>query len=136
MASSTSTTPSLTSSSPSSPPTSPLSSAETLKTAVYDRLSTVMDPELPVDIVSLGLIYDVDVRAIQTPEGLREKIHILMTLTTPGCPLAGVFDSMVKSSLEGLPGIDPDRDVTVELTFDPPWIPDMMSEEARAELDL
>jgi metal-sulfur cluster biosynthetic enzyme len=84
----------------------------------------------------LGLIYSVDVRTLQTPDGPRDKIHIVMTLTTPGCPLAGVFDTMVKDSLEGLPGIDLARDVMVELTFDPPWVPDMMSEEARAELGL
>lgn len=103
---------------------------------IYDRLSTVMDPELGIDIVSLGLIYDVSISQKQTQEGTQVKIHILMTLTTPGCPLAGVFDKLLKDSLFGLNGVDPDEDVTIELTFDPPWIPDMMTEEAKAELDL
>ncbi len=103
---------------------------------IYDRLSTVMDPELGIDLVSLGLIYDVSVSKKQTEVGTRQRVHILMTLTTPGCPLAGVFDKLVKDSLFGLEEIDPDEDVTIELTFDPPWIPDMMTEEARAELDL
>lgn len=103
---------------------------------VYDRLKQVIDPELHIDIVSLGLIYDVSVTSVEGKAGPRPAIHILMTLTTPGCPLAGVFDQMVKQSLVGIEGLDLNRDVMVELTFDPPWIPDMMSEEARAELGL
>lgn len=101
---------------------------------IYDRLKTVMDPELNIDLVSLGLIYDVSVSTRQTPEGERQQVHIVMTLTTPGCPLAGVFDKLVKDALFGLPDLDPEQDVTVELTFDPPWVQDMMSEEAKAEL--
>ena len=103
---------------------------------IYSRLKTVIDPELNIDIVSLGLIYDVTVREVQTAEGPRPNIHILMTLTTPGCPLAGIFDTMVKDSLFGLPDVDVDQQVVVELTFDPPWIAEMMTEEARAELGL
>lgn len=106
------------------------------KNDIYSRLSTVMDPELGIDIVSLGLIYDVTIGQRQTINGRQEHVHILMTLTTPGCPLAGVFDKLLKDSLFGLEGIDTDQDVTIELTFDPPWVPDMMTEEARAELDL
>lgn len=103
---------------------------------VRAQLATVMDPELHVDIVSLGLIYRVDVEPVviaETPEQ-KYQVFIVMTLTTPGCPLAGVFDQMVKDSLFGLPNLDPKRDVVVELTFDPPWVPDMMTEEAKAEL--
>ena len=108
---------------------------------VYKHLEQVIDPELNIDIVSLGLIYDVTVAQVQTDSGSEIQIHILMTLTTPGCPLAGVFDQMVKESLIGLEDdhgqpIDIDHQVTVELTFDPPWLPDMMTEEARAELGL
>ena len=98
------------------------------------QLKTVIDPELNVNIVDLGLVYDVSVQEIQTEAGKKPFVHILMTLTTPGCPLAGVFDGMVRGSLEGLPGLDATRDVDIELTFDPPWLPDMMSEEVRAEL--
>lgn len=104
------------------------------KNDVYQALKTVMDPELAVDIVSLGLIYDVQLSPIQFPDGQHTAVHILMTLTTPGCPLAGVFDSLLKDALFGLPGLDVERDVSIELTFDPPWVPDMMSDEARAEL--
>lgn len=101
---------------------------------VRQALATVMDPELNVDIVSLGLIYDVDVQEISRLAGKRPLVHIVMTLTTPGCPLAAVFDELVKSSLAHLPGLDLDQDVLIEITFDPPWVPDMMSEEAKAQL--
>jgi metal-sulfur cluster biosynthetic enzyme len=104
------------------------------KAQVYDRLQKVIDPELHVDIVALGLIYDVTVKSIQQKDGERTFIHVLMTLTTPGCPLAGVFGQMVKDQFVDVPGFDPQKDMEVELTFDPPWIPDMMSEEAKAEL--
>jgi metal-sulfur cluster biosynthetic enzyme len=101
---------------------------------VYKFLSTVMDPELNVDIVSLGLIYEVSFYPVQTPQGTQNRLHIIMTLTTPGCPLAGVFDGMLRDALRPLPTLDVDQDVSIELTFDPPWTPDMMSAEARAEL--
>ena len=100
---------------------------------IYKRLDTVIDPELGISIVKLGLIYTVTVTPKE--ENPSEfKIHVLMTLTTPGCPLAAVFDGMVKDSLFGLPGLVSDRDVWVELTFDPPWVMDMMDAESRAEL--
>lgn len=105
--------------------------------AVYQRLDTVIDPELGISIVKLGLIYDVKVDLAppaRSDGSAGYKVRITMTLTTPGCPLAGVFDGMVKDSLYGLPDLNPDRDVWVELTFDPPWAVDMMDGEARAEL--
>lgn len=101
---------------------------------VYERLKTVIDPELSIDIVSLGLVYDVKIRPKSPEEPTTPFVHITMTLTTPGCPLASVFDTMVKSSLSGLPDLDHEQNAWVELTFDPPWVPDMMTEEARAEL--
>jgi metal-sulfur cluster biosynthetic enzyme len=100
----------------------------------YDRLRKVMDPELNIDIVSLGLVYDVTIRPIQSPLGKRTHVHILLTLTTPGCPLAAMFDTLVKDAFIGIRDLEAQCDVTVELTFDPPWVPDMMSEEAKAEL--
>ncbi len=105
-----------------------------LETQVWTALGTVMDPELNVDIVSLGLIYSVQSSTVQSPSGSVNKIHIIMTLTTPGCPLASVFDGLLRSALFGIPNLDSEQDVTIELTFDPPWVPDMMSAEARAEL--
>ncbi len=95
-----------------------------------------MDPELHVNIVDLGLIYDVSAVPVQTEAGKRTRVHIIMTLTTPGCPLGGMFDRMVKDALKGIDGLDPEKDVTIELTFDPPWIVDMIAPEARAQLDL
>ena len=101
---------------------------------VYERLKQVIDPELSIDVVSLGLVYEVVIKDIQTDAGLKPFVHILFTLTTPGCPLAGVFDTMIKEALKGLPDLDTNRNVMVELTFDPPWVPEMINEEARAEL--
>lgn len=96
--------------------------------AVRQALATVIDPELQIDIVSLGLIYNVKI------EG-GTRVVIRMTLTTPGCPLAPVIDQMVREAMFGLVE-DTDRDVVIDLTFDPPWLPDMMAEEARLELGL
>jgi metal-sulfur cluster biosynthetic enzyme len=107
-----------------------------LEEKVWLALKNVIDPELHIDVVSLGLIYDVTARTIQTEDGPRPFVHILMTLTTPGCPLAGVFDTMVKDALSSVEELDATKDVEVELTFDPPWLQDMMTEEARAELGL
>jgi len=101
---------------------------------VRSKLAQVMDPELNVDLVSLGLIYDITVKDVQREDGSHPMIHILMTLTTPGCPLAGVFDRLVKDALSDLVGVNVEQDIFIELTFDPPWIPDMMSAEAKAEL--
>ncbi len=102
----------------------------TMEKQVWDRLKTVIDPELNIDIVSIGLIYDV---ATSTSSGTT-KVNITMTLTTPGCPLVGVIDTMIRQSLQDMEDFDIDQDLHIELTFDPPWVPDMMSEEAKAEL--
>jgi metal-sulfur cluster biosynthetic enzyme len=103
---------------------------------IYKQLKTVLDPELHINIVDLGLIYDVSISTVQELKGNKQKIHIVMTLTTPGCPLASVFDRMVRDALIDVPGIDAYHDITIELTFDPPWIIDMMDAEARARLGL
>jgi metal-sulfur cluster biosynthetic enzyme len=95
---------------------------------IRQALAKVIDPELQIDIVSLGLIYNVKVDG-------KQKVIIRMTLTTPGCPLAPVIDEMVRDALFGLVE-DTEQDVIIDLTFDPPWIPEMMTEEARLELGL
>lgn len=92
---------------------------------VWEKLKKVIDPELNVDIVSMGLIYKVKVT---------NRVHIVMTLTSPGCPLAGMFDSLVKEALDSIKGLNVNKDVSIELTFDPPWTLDMMNEETKAEL--
>lgn len=97
------------------------------KQQVMGKLATVMDPELDIDIVSLGLIYEVEI------EG--ERVKVMMTLTTPGCPLAPVIDRMVKEAVAEIDGVE-EKDVTTELVWDPPWTKEMMSEEAKLELGM
>jgi FeS assembly SUF system protein len=89
-------------------------------------LKTVYDPEIPVDIYELGLIYKVDVAD-------NKDVTVDMTLTAPNCPVAGEMPGMVQSALETVDGIG---QVKVNLTFDPPWTPDLMSEEAKLELNM
>ena len=89
-------------------------------------LKTVYDPEIPVDIYELGLIYKVDVAD-------NKDIEVDMTLTAPNCPVAGEMPGMVKAALEKVEGAGT---VTVNMTFDPPWTPDKMSEEAKLELNM
>jgi FeS assembly SUF system protein len=89
-------------------------------------LKTVYDPEIPVDIYELGLIYKVDVAD-------NKDVTVDMTLTAPNCPVAGEMPGMVKAALEGVDGIGA---VTVNMTFDPPWTPERMSEEAKLELNM
>jgi len=89
-------------------------------------LKTVYDPEIPVDIYELGLIYKVDVSD-------RRDVVVDMTLTAPNCPVAGEMPGNVKAALEKVEGIG---EVTVNMTFDPPWTPERMSEEAKLELNM
>lgn len=91
---------------------------------VREQLKEVIDPELDINIVDLGLIYEVDVDE-------ENNVDILMTLTTPGCPLHGVFDELVKKEVGK---IDEIGEIEVELTFEPRWSPEKMSDEARDEL--
>lgn len=89
-------------------------------------LKSVYDPEIPVDIYELGLIYRVDVSD-------NKDVAVDMTLTAPNCPVAGEMPDNVKTALEKVEGIG---QVTVNMTFDPPWTPDQMSEEAKLELNM
>ena len=89
-------------------------------------LKTVHDPEIPVDIYELGLIYKVDVAD-------NKDVAIDMTLTAPGCPVAGEMPNMVRGAVLTVPGVG---EVTVNMTFDPPWTPERMSEEAKLELNM
>lgn len=93
---------------------------------IVTALKTVFDPEIPVDIYELGLIYKVDVAD-------NMDVAVDMTLTAPGCPVAGEMPVMVKDALAGVEGIG---EVTVNMTFDPPWTPERMSEEAKLELNM
>lgn len=91
---------------------------------VIRALKTVYDPEIPVDIYELGLIYKVDL----SDERL---LSVEMTLTAPGCPVAGEMPGWVEGALRGVDGV---TDVKVAMTFEPPWTPERMSDEAKLEL--
>ncbi|QRZ14895.1 SUF system Fe-S cluster assembly protein [Paracoccus methylovorus] len=92
--------------------------------SVVEACKTVYDPEIPVNIFDLGLIYTIDISD-------ENSVRIIMTLTAPGCPVAGEMPGWVADAVEPLPGI---KQVDVEMTFQPQWGMDMMSEEARLEL--
>lgn len=93
---------------------------------VLEALKTVRDPEIPMDLVELGLIYELIVKK----GGL---VFVEMTLTTPACPVAASMPGEVETAIRGVPGVD---DVRVKLVWTPPWGPERMSEEARLELGM
>jgi metal-sulfur cluster biosynthetic enzyme len=95
------------------------------KEQVYEMLETCYDPEIPVNIVDLGLIYDVEVN-----EGL---VAVKMTLTAPGCGMGGMIANEARSKILTLEGVD---DATVDLVWDPPWDPSRIKEEARQKLGI
>lgn len=95
-----------------------------LNDKVLRAIKTVYDPEIPVDVYELGLIYEINIKK-------NKDVHVLMTLTSPSCPAAESIPSDVKSRIEMIKEIN---DVDVEITFDPPYTSDLMSEEAKLEL--
>lgn len=108
--------------------TPPLSQAEldAITDQLIEKLKTVYDPEIPVDIYELGLIYRVDVSD-------DKDVAIDMTLTAPGCPVAGEMPGWVEDAVREIEGV---RKVTVDLVFDPPWDPSRMSDEAKLALNM
>ena len=106
----------------------PLIAPSTTDHPLYDQVveacRTVYDPEIPVNIYELGLIYTIDISQ-------ENAVDIKMSLTAPGCPVAGEMPSWVADAVEPLPGV---KQVNVELVWEPPWGMDMMSDEARLEL--
>ena len=102
----------------------PSSTDNPLYDNIVDSIRTVYDPEIPVNIFDLGLIYTVDING-------ESEVKIAMTLTAPGCPVAGEMPGWVAEAIEPLPGV---KHVDVELVWEPPWGMDMMSDEARLEL--
>ena len=93
---------------------------------LVDKLKTVYDPEIPVDIYELGLIYKVDVSD-------DKDVAVEMTLTAPGCPVAGDMPGWVEDAVMTVPGV---KSCTVNLVFDPPWDPSRMSDEAKLQLNM
>jgi len=99
---------------------------EELENGIVEALKTVFDPEIPVNIYELGLIYDIDIQ----PGG---EVQVKMTLTAPGCPVAGSLPGEVKQKVESVAGVTA---ADVELVWDPAWNPSMMSEAARLQLGM
>ena len=95
-----------------------------LNDKIIRAIKTVYDPEIPVDVYELGLIYEIGIKD-------NKDVHVLMTLTSPSCPAAESIPSDVKNRIEMIKEIN---DVDVEITFDPPYTSDLMSEEAKLEL--
>ncbi len=95
-----------------------------LHTDVIGKIKMVYDPEIPVDVYELGLIYEVNVYPVN-------NVHVLMTLTSPSCPSAEAIPDEIKQRISEIEGVNT---VDVEVTFDPPYATDMMSEAARLEL--
>ena len=97
-----------------------------LEQEIIHQLKTVFDPEIPVDIYELGLIYEIKIDE-------ESNVYIKMTLTSPACPVAGSLPGEVQQKVEGIKGV---QKVKVDLVWDPPWDQDMMTEEAKLELGM
>ena len=104
----------------------PSATEHPLYEAVVGACRTVFDPEIPVNIYDLGLVYTIDISA-------ENEVGILMTLTAPGCPVAGEMPGWVEDAIMELPDI---KSCVVELVFDPPWDPSRMSDEAKLHLNM
>ena len=101
-----------------------MSDTQELREKVLDAIKSVYDPEIPVDIYELGLIYEINIYPVN-------NVYVLMTLTSPACPSAETIPSEVEEKIKTIDNIN---DVKVEVTFDPPYTQDMMSEVAKLEL--
>ena len=101
-----------------------ISGHEALHEKIVEALKEVYDPEIPVNIYDLGLVYTIDIDA-------EAKVYVEMTLTAPGCPVAQTFPGTVASAVNGVEGV---ADTHVELIWDPPWTPERMTESAKLEL--
>ena len=99
-------------------------SGASLRDKVLDAIKRVYDPEIPVDVYELGLIYEINVYPVN-------NVYVLMTLTSPACPSAEQIPGEVERNIREIEGVN---DVKIELTFDPPYTQDMMSEAAKLEL--
>lgn len=95
-----------------------------LREEIIKAIKRVYDPEIPVDVYELGLIYDLKIFPVN-------NVYVSMTLTSPSCPSAGTLPSEVEQRIREVPGVN---DVSLELTFDPPYTTEMMTEEAKLEL--
>lgn len=115
---------------PSAASSDAASNAKVEEKAVWDQLKTCYDPEIPVNIVDLGLVYDC---LIEQPEGTPAKVQVKMTLTAPGCGMGPTIAAEARAKLESLPGVS---EANVELVWDPPWNQAMISEVGKMKLGL
>ena len=99
---------------------------ETIRQEIIQNLKTIFDPEIPVNVWDLGLIYKIDIREDM-------EVAITMTLTSPNCPVAESLPSEIKNRIEAIPEV---KKVIVHITFNPPWSMKKLSDEAKLELDL
>ena len=104
----------------------PESESLSLEARIVTVLESIYDPEIPVSIYALGLIYDVTIDS-------DSKVLITMTLTTPGCPVAEILPIEIEEKVRAVPGVE---SAQVEITWEPPWTPDLMSEAARLEIGM
>ncbi|MBU2936273.1 MULTISPECIES: SUF system Fe-S cluster assembly protein [Pacificibacter] len=102
----------------------PSNTEHPLHEAIVEACRSVYDPEIPVNIYDLGLIYTIEINT-------ENEVHVIMSLTAPGCPVAGEMPGWVADAIEPLPGV---KQVDVDLAWEPPWGMEMMSDEARLEL--
>ena len=93
--------------------------------AIYEALKTVYDPEIPVNVVDLGLVYDVQITD--------SDVYVQMTLTFPGCGMGPYIGQQAEWAVQEIDGVE---EVQIEMVFDPPWSPELISEEARAQLGI
>lgn len=107
------------------------SDQETVEQNVWEVLKTIFDPEIPVNIVDLGLVYHCRVKPSES--GTDHDVHVIMTLTAPGCGMGPVLQYDAEAAIKGLPGVNK---VNVEIVFDPPWSRDMLSEVGKLQLGL
>lgn len=106
------------------PMIAPSTTDHPLYDAIVDACRSVYDPEIPVNIYDLGLVYTIEINS-------ENEVHLVMTLTAPGCPVAGEMPGWLADAIEPLAGV---KQVDVELTWEPQWGMEMMSDEARLEL--
>lgn len=97
-----------------------------LREQIINNLKTIFDPEIPVNIYELGLVYNIDIDT-------QNKVNLKMTLTSPSCPVAGSLPGEVETKVKSVEGVS---DCTVELVWDPPWTPEKMTEAARLQLNM
>ncbi len=113
-----------------SPAPSESASQQDVETRVWDQLRTCFDPEIPVNIVDLGLVYNCNVTDL---DGGQRKVEVVMTLTAPGCGMGDVIAGDAKRKLEALPTVG---EVSVDVVFEPPWAPEMMSDAAKLQMGM